>query len=81
MSVPAFAELKVLLAWMRQHRAELDRWYLAMALVSDSPVLRGALRAILALGPLAARQLVCADVEEAVTWAGNIVRAGTKVHV
>lgn len=72
--VPSFAELKSLIAWMRAHSSDLDRWFRAMALVTDSAVMRGALRGILGLSPMRAQQLVTADLDEAVAWAVEVVK-------
>ena len=76
MEVPSFAELKSLIAWMRAHSSELDRWFRAMALVTDSAVMRGALRGILVLSPMRAQQRVTADLDEAIAWAVEIVAGG-----
>lgn len=73
--VPSYAELKVLLMWIREHKADLDRWFVAMGLITDSAVMRGALRGILVLSPMRAPQLVTEDVEAAVAWATDIVAA------
>lgn len=73
LAVPSFQDLKALLAWMKEHRAELDRWFVAMVLVSDSAVLRGTLRALLGLAPLRAEHFVTADLEEAKAWATKVI--------
>ncbi len=75
MAVPSFAELKTLLAWIRAHKADLDRWFRAMALVTGSAVMRGALRAILELSPIDSPKLVTADLDEAIAWAVRELRA------
>ncbi|HWB78338.1 MAG TPA: STAS/SEC14 domain-containing protein [Nannocystaceae bacterium] len=78
MAVPSFAELKTLIAWMRAHKRDLDRWYRAQALVTESAVMRGALRAILSLSPIDAPQLVTADLDEAIAWAVQQLRASIR---
>jgi hypothetical protein len=73
LTAPSFQDLKALLAWMKEHRAELDRWFVAMVLVSDSAVLRGTLRALLGLAPLRAAHFVTANLEEAKAWAAQTI--------
>jgi hypothetical protein len=75
LAVPSYAELKTMLMWMREHRADLDLWFRAMALVTDSAVMRGAMRGVLVLSPLRAPQLVTDDIHAAIEWAEQLLRA------
>lgn len=72
-SIPAMAQLKPALQWMKDRKADLDRWHRGFALVTDSAVARGAMRAILALRPMSAHQLVTGSRDEAVAWAEALV--------
>lgn len=71
--IPAIAQLKPALQWMKDRKADLDRWHRGFALVTDSAVVRGAMRAILVLRPMSAHQLVTAERDEAIVWARTIV--------
>lgn len=71
--IPGMAQLKPALQWMKEHEVELERWHRAFALVTDSAVVRGAMRAILILRPMSAHQLVTASRDEAIAWAERTV--------
>jgi hypothetical protein len=74
--IPAIATLKPALQWMKDRKADLDRWHRGFALVTDSAVVRGAMRAILVLRPMSAHQLVTASRDEAIAWAQELVAHG-----
>lgn len=71
--IPAISTLKPAFHWMKEHEDELERWHCAFALVTDSAVVRGAMRAVLILRPMSAHQLVTASRNEAIAWAESIV--------
>jgi hypothetical protein len=55
--------------WMKLHAAEIRLNTLGIAFVISSPLVRGALTAILWLQPLACPHLVTADLDQGIAWA------------
>src|ERR1700756_4599376 len=54
--------------WIKHNEAELRRYSLGAALVMQSPIVRGMLKAILWLQPMPQPYHVCSTVEEALRW-------------
>ncbi len=69
MALPEIAQLKTLVKWMNEHAEGLDTYHRIIAIATDSPMLRGGVKAIFKLRQLYAEQLVTADQEEAIVWA------------
>jgi len=54
--------------WIKQHLEALRRYSIGVGLIIQSPVVRGMLKAVLWIQPMPQPHLVCATVEEALTW-------------
>jgi hypothetical protein len=78
--LPSIDALEPALLWMRARDVELARWHRAFALVTNSALARGGLRAIFSLRPIAADQLVTDDLEEAIAWACRTLRLRVPHH-
>jgi hypothetical protein len=78
---PSIEALKPALLWMGAREVELARWHRAFALVTNSALARGGLRAIFSLRPIAADQLVTDDLEKAIAWASRALRVRTANHM
>ncbi len=62
--------------WVSRHREALDERWAGLAVVSGSPVIKQAVRALFALQPVEAPLLFCGSVEDAVAWAkGRLAEA------
>jgi len=54
--------------WIKRNESELRRYSLGAALVMQSPIVRGMLKAILWIQPMPQPYHVCSTVEEALRW-------------
>jgi hypothetical protein len=71
LSLPRIEQLKPLIKWMNEHAEGLDTYHRVIAIVTDSAMLRGALKAIFKLRQLYAEQFVTKDRDEAIEWAAQ----------
>ncbi len=62
-------------AWMKDNRALLEQYSCGSAFVISSPIVRGALTAILWLQPMPVAHTVVATLAEAEQWAATRLRA------
>jgi hypothetical protein len=76
LSLPSARNLKRLAAWMKDNKAALDRWHRCAVYVTDSAMLRGFLRALFRLQPLHAVQHATVDLDEAFTFAHEVLGRG-----
>jgi len=72
--MPAISELKPILSWWRKNHTELEQWCRAVAFVTDSPVVRGVVRAVMALQPSAMSRLVTPSFDEGFAWTQEALR-------
>jgi len=67
--MPHPAHVRTLAKWMRDHRKVLLQCSRGLAFALPSPVMRGVLRGLLSIQPLAADHIVVNDEAEAIAWA------------
>lgn len=56
-------------AWMKQHQPMLRDWCRGLGFSLSTPLMRGVLRAVLKMQPLAAEHAVFSTEDEAIAWA------------
>jgi len=54
--------------WIKEHEALLRQYSLGVAMVMQSPIVRGMLKAILWIQPMPQPYTVCSSVEEGLRW-------------
>jgi hypothetical protein len=54
--------------WIKDHEALLRQYSLGVAMVMQSPIVRGMLKAILWIQPMPQPYTVCSSVEEGLRW-------------
>jgi len=68
--------------WLKQHRDEVARMSLGAALVIESPIVRGMLKALLWLQPMPQPHLVTNSVAQALGWLrARLVEANVRVEL
>jgi hypothetical protein len=68
-ALPSARSMRRLAAWMKDNKAQLDRWHRCAVYVTDSAMLRGFLKALFRIQPLKARQHATTDLDEAFAFA------------
>ena len=72
--MPPVSYVKRQAAWMKEHSELAAKHCRGLAFALPSPLMRGVLRAVLAMQPLGAQHIIVDDEAEAIAWAKGRLR-------